>query len=358
MKRLVIVTRCLLSGGAERVVSELANYAIKVGIECSVIMLDEYEVFYKVDDSIKLYTIGKQSSNPLFDKFKRYKKVRSIVKSLEPDLVLTLPEDIGIYVIPAMIGSGIPVVVSERNNPWVMPYNKLSRIMRKIFYPCAAGYVFQTQMAASFFSEKIQSRGRVIPNPLDISKIPSPFVGQRKKTVVAAGRLDNQKNFKLLIDTFAAFYKTHPDYSLRIFGEGGLRTELENYAQTVLPDGVWSMPGRDINWLEKSVGCSMFVLSSDYEGMPNALIEAMAAGIPSISTDCPSGGSAELIENNENGILIPVKDKEAMVQAMNKIADDKEFADGLSAKGMLLRKKLETDKISSKWFEYLKECIR
>ncbi len=354
MNNVVIVTKSLLSGGAERVISILANYAVNHSIKCTIIMIDDCEVFYELDKCVELLAIGRQSDNPLIDKVKRYIKARAAIKRLMPEVVLAMPEEIGIYVIPAMLGTGIPVVVSERNNPWVMPYKKVTRVLRRIFYPFASGYIFQTKMAASFFNKKIQTKGIVIPNPLDVSKIPEPFVGERKKTVVAAGRLEEQKNFKLLIDAFSEFYKIHPDYSLRIFGEGGLRTELEKYAQTVLPDGVWSMPGRDAEWLKKSVDCSMFVLSSDYEGMPNALIEAMAAGIPSISTDCPSGGSAELIENNKNGILIPVKDKEAMVKAMICIVEDTELANMFSKMGIEIKHKYEANRVVRTWINYLK----
>ncbi|MBQ7976254.1 MAG: glycosyltransferase, partial [Clostridia bacterium] len=225
--------------------------------------------------------------------------------------------------------------------------------MRKIFYPFASGYVFQTKMAASFFSKKIQEKGCVIPNPLDTNKIPLPYLGERKRVIVSAGRLDNQKNFKLLIDSFAEFYKTHPDYSLRIYGEGNLRNELEVYAESVLGTENWSMPGRNLGWLNESYDCAMFVLSSDYEGMPNALIEAMAAGIPCISTDCPSGGSAELIINNKNGILVPVGNKKAIFDAMCELSKDKELAKRLSINAVELKVRLSLDKIAKEWFNYM-----
>lgn len=355
LKKLVIVTRCLTSGGAERVVSEIAKYAVENGISCSIIMTDDREIFYKTDESIKLYTIGEISDNKILNRYLKYKKVRNIVKEINPDIVLTLPEDIGIYVIPAMLGSKIPVVVSERNNPWVMPYTKISRTLRKLFYPCASGYIFQTKMASSFFSKKIQKKGIVLPNPLALANIPDAFSGVRNKEVVSTGRLDNQKNFKLLMDAFKIFHETHPDYTLTIFGEGGQREELENYAREMLPDGVWKMPGRDNKWLEKAKTAGMFVLSSDFEGMPNALIEAMATGIPSISTDCPSGGSADLIENEINGILVPVKDKEKMAEAMCKIADDANFAHNLSKAAQKIKEDLTIEKVGKQWISYLEE---
>ena len=357
MKKLVIVTRCLFSGGAERVTAAIANYMDEKGISCSIIMLDEYEIFYKTNENVKLYTIGEICKNKVLNRIMKYKKVRSIVKEISPDIVLTLPEDIGIYVIPAMLGSKIPVVVSERNNPWIMPTGKLSRLLRKIAYIFADGFVFQTGMAASFFSKRIQDKGVILKNPLDTENIPEKFVGERRRVVVGVGRLYDQKNFPLLISAFSEFYKTHSDYKLVIFGEGHKRAGIEALANEMLESGSWEMPGRTSNWQDKAKDAKMFVLSSDFEGMPNALIEAMATGIPSISTDCPSGGSRELIENNVNGILIPVGDKDAMVDAMCKLADDEEFADMLSQNGVKLQEILNSEVICKKWYDYFERII-
>lgn len=358
MQKLVIVTRCLSSGGAERVVSEIANYAVKQNISVTVIMMDENEVFYKLDERVRLITIGELAENKVLNRIHKYKRARNLVKKISPDVVLTMPEDIGVYVVQAMIGSGIPVVVSERNNPWVMPYNKVSRLVRKVFYPFAAGYIFQTKMAASFFARHIQKRGIVLPNPLNSDKIPGRYEGNRKKVIVAVGRLDRQKNFKLLLDTFSMFYKTHNNYSLVVYGEGPQRAELEQYAAGLLEKHSWTMPGRNHEWLAEARECSMFVLSSDYEGMPNALIEAMAAGIPSISTDCPSGGCRELIDNEKNGLLIPVGDKTALYNAMCRLADDAEFAEEISKKAVMVKDNLDTQLVCKRWLDYLEGKIR
>ena len=354
MKKIVVVTRSMSSGGAERVISEFVNYAAGQNISCSIIMMDNDEVFYKIDDSVEIMCIGNLSSNKILNRILKYKKLRNLATGINPDVVLAMPEDIGIYVIPAMLGSNIPVVVSERNNPWVMPYSKVSRLLRRIFYPFADGFIFQTKMAASFFSNNIQKKGIVLPNPLDLSHIPEPFPDERQKTIVAAGRLEKQKNFHLLIDAFEMFCNIHPEYSLVIYGEGNLRTEIEDYAAKKLPQNAVSIPGRDLHWLEKASKCSMFVSSSDYEGMPNALIEAMASGIPSISTDCPSGGSADVIDNAENGILVPVGDRLAMFKAMKEIAENSAFSDKLSKNALKIKERLNSEIVCSEWIMYLK----
>lgn len=356
MKKIVIITRNMKAGGTERVISQLSNYIVKEGIQCTIIMINDDEVFYTLNNEVKLITIGKKSNNAILDKISRYKAVRRVVSSEKTNIVLALPEEIGIYVIPALLGTKVPVVVSERNNPWFMPWKKVTRIMRKTFYPFADGFIFQTKQATSFFPKKIQNKGVILPNPLDIKRIPTRYKGEKRKEIVGAGRLEKQKNFSLLIKSFAKFYKENPEYNLIIYGEGSLRTELEDLASLLLPKEVYSFPGRTPELLERIKGATMFVLSSDFEGMPNVVIEAMAMGIPVISTNCPSGGPAELIQNGVNGILTSVGDINEMYGAMTKVAQSEEYAEYLGGNAQKVKEKLESTDVIEKWINYLNQC--
>jgi len=349
----MIVTSCMAGGGAERVISHLLRSFVKQGTKCSLVLVNKTKRDYEIPEQVIVREIGKLSSNPLSDKLKRYAKVRSIARELSPDVVLSLPEEIGIYVILAMLGSGIPVVVSERNNPRVMPYKKITRALRRLAYPFAKGLVFQTEMARDYFPKHLHKKSVVLPNPLDISELPDAYKGERERTVVGAGRLNVQKNFPLLIDAFAIFHESHPDYKLIIYGEGECAEPLEEKARAALPEGSYAFPGRVKDLVQRMNKAAMFVLSSDYEGMPNVLIEAMATGVPSISTDCPSGGSAMLIKDGENGFLTPVGDAKALAEAMNRIADDKELSEAFSENGIKVRQLLEADKICGEWLKYL-----
>ena len=272
--------------------------------------------------------------------------------SERPDVVLTMPEDTGIYVILSLIGTGIPVYVSERNNPWVMPDVKITRFLRKIAYPFAKGVIFQTEMAKSFFPKFIQKKGVVIGNPVDATRIPAPYEGERKKVIVGAGRLEKQKNFSLLISAFAEFSKDVPGYELCIYGEGRLREQLEKEADILRIADKVLLPGRKNNLLELMNECSMFVLSSDYEGMPNVLIEAMCMGMPVISTDCQSGGPKELIQDHVNGLLIPVGDKTAMVAAMKEYVEIKNQK-RMAANAYKIKQKLVGKEIFEEWYRFL-----
>ena len=356
--KIAVVTKNLCAGGAERVIAQLLNKWVENGIECTLVLLDKREHFYSVDDKVDVFEVGRLSKNPLINKWKIYRKVRKIVKKEAPDIVLSMPEEIGIYVIGALLGTKIPVVVSERNNPWVMPDKKVTRALRKLLYPRAAGLIFQTKQAASFFSDKLQKKGTVLPNPLDLSRIPEPYTEEREKIIVGAGRLEKQKNFNLLIESFAEFYKTHSDYKLVIYGEGSLRQDLEARAKSLLPDSAWSMPGRVTDLPERLNKASAFVLSSDYEGMPNVLIEAMAMGVPCVSVDCAPGGAAELIEDGVNGYLVPIGDKDRLVERLSELIDNNEKAKSFSESSIEIKKKLDADIVVKKWLDYLCEKKR
>lgn len=353
-EKIVIVTRNMVGDGAERVIAQLANYFASQGKQCDIITLNNDEVFYKLDPSIRVLPVGEKSGNKVLDKLLRYRQVRKMVRQQQPDLVLSMPEEIGVYVLLALLGTKIPVYVSERNNPWVMPDVKVTRILRTLMYPFAKGLIFQTEMAKSFFPESIRRKGVVLSNPVDAQRIPAQYSGEREKVIVAAGRLSQQKNMPLLLKAFARFSPGHPEFKLRIFGEGELREELTALSRSLNIGDKVELPGRSTTLLEKMNSAAMFVLSSDYEGMPNVLLEAMCMGMPAISTDCPSGGPRELIEDGVNGLLVPVGDEVALAAAMERMADPA-FAKQMADAAYGIREKLTSPEVFVSWYRYLFE---
>lgn len=351
-EKIVIITRNMVGDGAERVIAQLSNYFAAQGKQCNIITLNDDEVFYKLDPRISVLPVGQKHENKLLDKLLRYRQVRKMVLQQNPDLVLSMPEEIGVYVLLALLGTGIPVYVSERNNPWVMPDVKVTRILRKLMYPTAKGLIFQTEMAKSFFPESIQKKGIVLKNPVDAQRIPAQYCGQREKVIVGAGRLSEQKNMPLLLKAFARFSPKYPEYRLRIFGEGELRQELTDLAHDLDIAEKVELPGRSSALLEKMNSAAMFVLSSDYEGMPNVLLEAMCMGMPAISTNCPSGGPKELIEDGVNGLLVNVGDESALSEAMERMADPA-FAKQMADAAYRIREELTSQEIFVSWYRYL-----
>ena len=203
------------------------------------------------------------------------------------------------------------------------------------------------------YPNKIHKKSVVIPNPVN-KNLPEPYHGKKDKKIVAIGRLSNQKNFPMLINSFAEFHKENNDYVLEIYGEGSLLSELKDLVKKheLEKHIFFKVYIEDITTAIKKA--EMYISTSNYEGISNAMIEALAMGIPSICTNCPVGGASMMIKNNINGILIPVKDEKALVESMNKISKDLEFANKLSNNGCLVREEYSIEKIAKKWQKIIK----
>lgn len=355
----VFVTYGMKFGGAEKVIATVANSLVNRGNSCSIITFINDECVYQLHEDIKIYPMLNKAGKPGGkNKLKAYFSLRDKINALKPDVVVIMPEEISAKAVPALMGVKTKIVVSERNNPWVMPENKLNRALRKMFYPMVDGIIFQTEMASEFFSKSIRKKGEIILNPLDTERIPDiPVTKNKKKTVVSVGRLASQKNHKLLIDAFRDFARFYDDYKLLIYGNGPLKEELMAHARANLyPDSYEFCQATNDVWNEV-FDAGMFVMTSDYEGLPNALMEAMACGIPCISTDCPSGGPKALIEDGINGYLCDVGNKAQLVKAMCKVADEPDISYEMGVKATQIKEIASPWSITLKWEEYLRKVI-
>ncbi|MDE6767472.1 MAG: glycosyltransferase, partial [Eubacterium sp.] len=188
--------------------------------------------------------------------------------------------------------------------------------------------------------------------------LPQPYTGQRKKTVVAVGRISPQKNYRLLFDAFAKFSEIHPNYKLEIYGDGESKDAVKNYiAKLGLADKV-ELCGFCKNVHERILDAGMYVMSSDFEGLSNAMLEALAIGLPVISTDHPPGGARAYITSYENGILTPVRDVDAMTKAMCYMAENAEKAQEMGQKAALVREALSEDTICKKWQTVFEDILK
>lgn len=353
MKNIIFITYGMRFGGTEKVIATIANELSGESIKCTIVTLINDKCAYKLASNIDFIPLYDREGTPPIKKYiKCFMHLRRLVKEVKPDAIVLMPEEISCKAIPFLLGLNIPIIVSERNNPWIMPENKINRLFRHIFYPFADGIVFQTQQAAEFFPGNIINKSAVIPNPLDSSRIPEKWKGPRRKEIVSVGRLENQKNYSLLINAFFEFYKKHNEYRLIIYGKGSKQKTLEELAKKKIPEAAYCFAGVTNEVLNCINGASMFVLSSDYEGLPNALIEAMALGLPCISTNCRCGPGS-LIENGINGLLIPVNDERLLVQAMCYIAENEEQAASMGMKAMSIKENLDRGKIVERWKTYL-----
>lgn len=284
----------------------------------------------------------------------KIKYIRREVKKFHPDIYVTFGVPSCLFDIPATIGLMLRHIVCERNDPAHFAGKTSTKIVSRLLMRLANGYVFQTKGAQDYYGGNIARNSVVIPNPVfDVENLPTePYNGESTKTIVSVGRLNPQKNYLMLINAFKIISEKHPEYRLIIYGEGPERAKEEALIRELNIEDRVLLPGTTKNVYDSIHKASIFVLSSDFEGMPNALMEAMVMGLPCISTDCPCGGPSDLIRNNEDGILIPVNDKNALVNALEYMIDNPEKAKQMGKNAMDIRKRLSVDSVCSMWYSY------
>lgn len=366
MKRLKIVfhINCLEQGGAERVVSTLAN---RFAEEHEVILATMWTAKgeYETDPRIRRVHVGltqKQERKGRIRKiFYRNGNLRKFLKKEKPDIVIAFAKKANYRALLASLGTRIPVIVSVRTNPYLHYTHLSDRILIPLLYPKAAGNVFQTIGAKEFFSPEIQKKSRIILNPIHPKYLNVPKPEVRKKEVVQSGRIVDFKNQYMLIEAFALVHEKHPDYILKIFGtdsgDGTWELLEECIEKHHAQEYVFLMGGS--NQLEKDLpDAAVFAFSSDWEGLPNALMEAMAMGLPIVATDCPCGGPATLITREENGLLVPIKDTQAMADGINRLLEDPVLAERLGDNARHITEIANTEEICRQWEEYILSICR
>lgn len=252
----------------------------------------------------------------------------------------------------------IKTVISVRNDPKIEYKSKKDKLLMKLLYPKADGYIFQTEEAKRYFNKKIQDNAIIIPNPINETFKRESYADEREKIIVSVGKLEEQKNQMLLIKAFQEVEKKYDNYKLIIYGEGSLRAKFESEIEKIGLKGKILLPGISNNLKEELYKKKMFILSSDYEGMPNALMEAMALGLPVISTNCPCGGPEFLIKDEINGILVPVNNKDKLVEAMLQLIENEKFSRKIGIEATKISEDLAPKKINEIWEKYILSIIK
>ncbi|MBQ8472247.1 MAG: glycosyltransferase family 4 protein [Bacilli bacterium] len=346
-------------GGAERVISNLTN-SLNKEYSINIILTKKNNLSYSLPLNVKVDVLDdlKQSNNFLLKNIKRIKKLNKFIKEINPDIIISFLPEPSYRVLFLKPIHKIPVIVSVRNDPKIEYKSKINKFIMKKLYKKADGFVFQTEEAKSYFPKYIQDKSVIILNPLSKDFITQEYTGKREKKIVNVGRLAPQKNQKLLIDAFNNLSDKFLEYKLLIYGIGPLHDELEEYIKKLnLSDRVKLM-GEIDNVQNEIVDANLFVLSSDYEGLPNSLIEAMTLGLPVISTDCPCGGPRTLIKNNQNGILVPVGNCEELTKKMEEILSNPKLATNLAKEARKVINLTNPDVINKKWLNYIKKIMK
>ena len=342
------------SGGAERVVSILSNQFVNSGHPVGIIYFLDRTSDYVLSDSVeRIYfcdTAEKKTGT-----LSRIKEFRKLILGLSESCVPVLipfHDTCLKYCVMSTALTRIPVIACERNNPFIKGNSALSKFKSGIAYRLSDMCVFQTDGAKQYYPASVKNKSRVINNPLDLSFIGN-WRGTDSKKIISVGRLEAQKNQALLIDAFSDVVKSFPEYILDIYGEGSLREKLQDQIDILGLTGKVNLCGLTDKIGEVMSESRLFVLSSDYEGMSNALIEAMAAGVPVISTDHPCGGARALINSGENGVLVPVGDRAALTSAIKGSLLDPSGDERKAKEALKIRDKLSAEATAEKWLEVI-----
>lgn len=343
----------IIYGGGEKVLNWLANELLKDGHTVFFSTPHNDDGYQKKLDIVGLSGRVKIVEYPFHIKYRKpfryFKHWLNIFKNNNIDVFVIFGGSLYEQIAARVVNTKI--LLSERVDPTSRPF--LSRLLKQIQYRFSDGYVFQTKEAAECYGKRAVRLGTIIPNPI-IDNLPDPISPNRKE-VVSVGRLSPQKNQRLLLDAFSIFHKVYPDYKLVIYGSGPLRDELICHAKDIGIEPVFTIVEGERNIAELINGSELFVLSSLYEGMPNALIEAMAMGIVCISTDCPIYGPRMLVENGVNAFLVPLNDAEQLAQKMiEAMTCDSE---AVRSEAIKIRERLSSQRIAKSWIDYFHRLV-
>jgi glycosyltransferase involved in cell wall biosynthesis len=364
-RRLVLVISKFSSGGAQRVLSILANAWAAKGWHITLLTLDNGEEppFYDLHPAVRYRPLGLSGTSStsvqgVCNNLKRLRILRQAIVQSTPQAVISFIDKPNVLTILATLGLPVPVIVSERIDPAHHPIGKGWEWLRRWTYPRCSCLVIQCRSALSYFSATVQRRARVIPNPVVLPDgaelVPKSANGTSAKTVIAIGRLSDQKGFDLLLEAFAQVAPQHPEWSLVIWGEGAQRPHLERLRDDLGLQGRVSFPGLTRQPFEAMRQADLFVLSSRYEGFPNVLCEAMACALPVISFDCPSG-PGEIVTDDIDGVLVPPGDVAALATAMARLMASEPTRKRLAAQARRVTDRFDLAHVLEMWEKVVAE---
>ena len=254
------------------------------------------------------------------------------------------------------------IIMCERHDPSSIKRTRIQRILKKVLYPLADLYIVQTKKTKEYYLNTFTKKSQkviVIPNPVREVDYGCVAKDERNHEIVTVGRYDNnQKNHILLIRAFAIFAENHPDYTLKLYGEGDDRKLYQNLVDELKLGEKVEWVGHVDNPIQHICTADFFCLTSNFEGMPNALIEAMSIGLPCITTDFGGGAALELITDGYDGLIIPVDNEAALVKAMCKVADDRDNNQKLGLNAFKIRERLSVEKISDEWIHAVELILK
>ena len=359
MSTILFYINAINGGGAERVMVQLSSLFANAGFRVVLVTSFRDKTFeYPLPPLVERISIENEEikQNIFARNYTRIMALRRICKQVKPDVVISFMCEPNFRALIATIGLRIKKIVSVRNDPNKEYGGLLGWIVGKLLMPLADGCVFQTEDAKKWFSSNLQNKSIIIPNPVKndfYDAIHKPVL----QRIVSCGRLSKQKNQKILLESFANVSKKYQRAELFIYGEGSIKSELEDKIKALGLTGRVYLQGQTDNVVAALSEADIFVMSSDYEGMPNALMEALAVGVPCISTDCPCGGPKMLIKNGYDGLLVPIRDVGSLTNAIDKLLSDPELKHIMGKRARQSASRFRSDVVFIQWRNYIRSIV-
>ena len=366
---LLLFIHSLSSGGAERVTANLANNWAKRGWQITIVTSAERELdFYDLHPSVRRIALDLAVESPnllpsIINNLKRMIALRRVLRRVMPEVAIAMMSTSNILLCLAAAGiRSTKVIVSERIYPPKLPIGRAWKMLRPWAYPFADRVIMQTCKGLEWLKHEIpKARGAVIPNhiphSLPVSEpelLPSEWVGDDRKLLLAVGRLCKQKGFDQLLHAFSELAPVNPEWDLVILGEGALLHEIEKQVQVLELVNRVHLPGRAGNMSDWYYRADLYVMSSRFEGFPNTLCEAMAHGCAAVSCDCDTGPS-DIIRDEVDGLLVPTDDIASLAAAIQRLINDNVLRHQMAARAIEVRERFSPEKISGLWEELLEE---
>jgi glycosyltransferase involved in cell wall biosynthesis len=344
--RVIVAANGLGNGGAERVSSILASELSKRGHDVMFMALYFDEKLYKLDADCTYKCVKDDSTGRIFKYIRRARNIRRAIREFKPDYIISFaPHEIFLNL---FLGE-VKLISSERGDP--SKNRMFDKLAKKIVYRRSENVVFQVPDARDYFAKSIRKKGVIIPNPMG-DGLPFWDADCHEKTIVTACRMNPQKNLEMLVRAFGIFRQSHGEYRLKIYGAAtdvDYFEKLKEYTEERGLDDFVEFCGFSRNVHEQEVKGEIFVLTSNFEGLSNSMLEALCMGIPSICTDCPVGGAAQYIQDGVNGFLVGLDDSDTLAARMAELADNSELEVRFHAESIKLREKLDKKNIIDMW---------
>lgn len=349
LMKISFITSTLHAGGSERVMALLANSFADKGYEVEIICLNQHLQFYELHEQVKAIHVEDHVGKRVL---KKVTWLRRHVRKEQPDVVIAFMLEVFCLTLFALIGIKVPVISSERIDPHF--FGRAKGFLRWLLLRRTTHLVVQTEQIKSFYSSRLQQRTTIIPNPVTDSVF-NIQPGEKKNRLIAVGRLAYQKNYPMMFRCFKKLLNSFPDYQLFVYGDGPQKEEIKQFILSENLEHNIILAGRTENIIDELNVSKAFLMTSDYEGMSNAMLEALCVGLPIVTTEV--SGARDLIESGINGFITPARDESAYVDALVDLLSNDHLMNVMAQNNRKKAEVFRKEKIVEQWNKLIHQIV-